>query len=79
MFRYFFDIFDGRHWARDEEGEPFSSLEEVRRQATEDARELAAITLGRGERLDWRELRVRDEAGRDVLSLPFLEVVAGAI
>lgn len=70
--RYFFDIFDGDHWTRDDIGMEVRNDRQARHQAvlalTEMARELLPTD---GDRMDL-SIRVRTEAGeRFTVSLDF--------
>lgn len=75
MQRYFFDVFDGRQLIKDVEGQAIPGAVILLRDAIKVARELVTSTLGRGEHLDGRQLRVRDAFGLNVLTLTLRDMV----
>ena len=75
MQRYFFHIRNGSGYVPDEEGIELPSPEKVADTAINGARSLLSAEVSAGE-LDLRgRIEVRDETGRRVLTVPFVEVV----
>jgi hypothetical protein len=71
MAMFYFDHFDGSGVIQDIEGQDIADLANVHTEAALTVRELIEIVVGRGEAIDHRELRVRNDAGQTVLTLPF--------
>jgi len=73
--RYFFHIRDGARLIMDPDGEDFATLEAVRVEAVEAARELIAMNLRAGRPLDGRSFEIWDETGQIVDVLAFLDAI----
>lgn len=75
MPRFFFDTFDGRCFAADEEGLELDGLGVAKAQAQRSAAEMAKDELHDGDHRSF-VVSVRDETGREVLKVALALVVS---
>ena len=71
---YYFHIHSSDGTVVDDEGEEFADMAAVREEAVTAVRELVADGIRSGKGPNGREMRVADDAGKLVLSLPFRDV-----
>jgi hypothetical protein len=76
MPRYFFHIKDEAETIRDEDGIELHDLDEVRKLATESAREMMSEAVREGHEPSGREFVITDEQGRVVLNFPFKDALS---
>jgi len=76
MPRFFFDTFDGRYFAADEEGLELGSLGAAKAQAQRSVVEMAMDEVPDGDHRSFVVI-VRDETGREVLRVGLALVVSG--
>lgn len=76
MPRFFLDIFNSEICATDDDGQELPDLAAAREAAITGIRSILGGELARG-KLDLRgEIRIRDDAGNALLSVPYSEAVA---
>jgi hypothetical protein len=76
MPRFFFDTFDGRYFAADEEGQELESLGAAKAQAQRSVVEMAKDELPDGDHRSF-VVSVRDETGGEVMRVALALVVSG--
>ena len=76
MPRYFFDTFDGRYFATDEEGQELESLGAAKAQAQKSVVEMVRDEVPDGDHRSF-VVSVRDENSREVLKVALALVVSG--
>jgi hypothetical protein len=75
MPRFFFHLRDGRQRLKDEEGRDLPDAETARKVAVMNARSIICDEVLLGHVPLGEVIEVEDEAGRDVLAVPFSEAV----
>ena len=71
---YYFHIHGPDGTIADEEGSDLADIAAVREEAVAAVREIVADRIRSGKGPNGRELRVADDAGKVVLSLPFRDI-----
>jgi predicted N-acetyltransferase YhbS len=75
MPRYYFHIHRPEGTLEDDEGSDLPNIDAVREEAITAVREIVAERVRRGDDADGDELRVADDSGRVVLTVPFREAI----
>jgi len=75
MPRFFFDTFDGRYFAADDEGQEFDDLQSAKAEAQRSVVDMARDEIPDGDHRSFVVV-IRDEAGREVLKVALALVVS---
>ncbi|MCZ8351757.1 MAG: hypothetical protein O9352_17765 [Rhizobium sp.] len=75
MPRYYFDVVRANSSQQDLEGTEFSDLAGATAAARDDARHLMAEAVMRGEDISAFHMRIRDDDGKALISIPFGSVL----
>lgn len=77
MTLFYTNVVNGTSFAKDEEGQDFTDLDEARRSAARAAREIVAEEIKSGRDRVSLELHIQDEAGACVATLPIAATIIG--
>ena len=77
MPRYFFNVREGAHYYRDEEGQHLDDTEAARKEAFSASREILGERVLHGGSIDHRTIEITDQAGHVIDTVTAREVIFG--